>query len=181
MIGFVKSWFFGVVCIIVQVFFSSPEVGHAMELEARGPIKVITSGPNEPLTYAPIEETACKIVDHLPGHYEYHLCAGEDGNSVPTCKFLSLIEVVRLKGHDDVFLVIEKSIPGTSNGHLTPFHYVQLWNHSGCTLIFADENLAPTWKGANTYMSDSNTTILAFHGGSIGLLKKIQNFPNSSP
>jgi len=144
---------------------------------AFGPIQVITSDPGQPLTYAPIEETACKVVDQLPGKYEYSLCETENGSATPTCNFVSLLEVLRLRGHDETFLVIEKFIPGTSNGHLTPFHYLQLWNHLGCTLIYADDNLAPTWNGANTYMGDSDTIILAFHTGSVGRLKKIQNFP----
>ncbi len=148
---------------------------------AFGPIKVITSGPGEPLTYAPIEETACQVVASLPGNYEYHLCASETGNSVPVCKFLSMMQILRVRDHDETFVVIERSIPGFTEGPLTPFHYLQLWNHSGCTLIFADDNMAPTWKGANTYMSDSHTIILAFHNGTVGLLKKIQSFPIYSP
>ena len=151
------------------------------EFPNNGPIQVIVSNPNEPLVFSPIDETACKVVEHLPGNYEYHLCSSENGNSVPICRFISMVAIVRVKDHDETFSVIEKVIGGAGSGHLTPFHYVQLWNHEGCTLIYADDDMKPTWNGGNTYMSDSNTIILAFHAGSIGLLKKIQDFPIFHP
>ncbi|MEO5969083.1 MAG: hypothetical protein ABIQ95_04080 [Bdellovibrionia bacterium] len=176
-----------IILVTLLITGSVPNASYASESESGdpetsprtpfGPIQVITSGPNEPITYAPIEETACQVVEHLPGNYEYHLCSSENGSSVPTCRFISMVEFVRIRGNDETFQVVERPIGGAGEGRLTGFHFVQLWNHSGCTLIYADDNKAPTWNGANTYMSDSNTIILAFHAGSIGLLKKIQDFP----
>lgn len=147
-----------------------------------GSIKVITSGPGEPLTYAPIKTTACRIVEDLPGLYTYQLCASGNGSSSPMCKFLATIAIVQVPDHDETFEVIEAaSLDDDNASHLAGFHYFQLWNHSGCTLIYADEKMAPTWKGANTYMSDSHTIILGFHTGSVGLLKKIRDFPSYPP
>ena len=147
-----------------------------------GPIKVITSGPGEPLTYAPINTTACRVVEDFPGLYEYQFCASGNGSSIPICKFLSTVAITRVPNHDETFEVIEAAnLDDGTTSHLTGFHYLQLWNHSGCTLIYANEQMVPTWKGANTYMSDSHTIILGFHTGSVGLLKKIQDFPIYSP
>lgn len=182
--------FAGPLLLLVSSFqlTQAPQVYAAEATYPIGEIQVITSdATTQPLTFAPIENTACKSIGPVFGNYEYHRCHLDPASGASTCAFVSFLEILHIPGHDETLHFVEKSFPGTLPGTgapsapLTPFHYVQLWAQAGavCKMIYADDQMQPTWQGAALYPSDvnTNTLLLVYPDETLGLLKKIQDFP----